>query len=109
MESQISNLKFQTAWPAILIALVVFAARGRDLGPEGRIRSVPARRRSGKRFAMLAGTALLVSIGMVACGGGGSSSTAPDPRTPAGTYTIMATGTTSGGASQSIALTLTVQ
>lgn len=63
------------------------------------------------RFALTLCVALLLGGVLVACGGGGSASpSAPaDPATPAGTYTVTVSGTTSGGTSQTIALTLTVQ
>jgi hypothetical protein len=55
---------------------------------------------------------LLLILLLSGCGGGGSSSNNPPQNpngTPAGTYTVMVTATPTGGAAQSLPLTLTVQ
>jgi hypothetical protein len=62
-------------------------------------------RRSARRYLGLIVLALLVFVG--GCGGGGSSHQSPNG-TPAGSYTLMVTAS-SGSASQSISLALTVQ
>lgn len=72
------------------------------------------KRRSRRITFMVVTLLLLASIGMfVGCGGGGGSTATKttqivDPGTPSGTYTLVVTGT-SGSASHTMNLTLTVQ
>jgi hypothetical protein len=54
---------------------------------------------------------LLLALGMAGCHSGGTTTAAPNPGTPAGTYTLTVTGTAGSGASavsHSVTLTLTV-
>ena len=62
------------------------------------------KRECGRRGSMFVTSALIAAVTFGCGGGGGSSSPGADPKTPAGTYTIMISGTTGSGASQSIAL-----
>ncbi|HEY6293096.1 MAG TPA: choice-of-anchor D domain-containing protein [Terriglobia bacterium] len=57
------------------------------------------RRRSGVARAALAVVALLAALAAPACGGGGSSSSSGSVATPAGTYTVLVTGSTAAGSS----------
>lgn len=62
-----------------------------------------------RRRKALAVTAMLLVLGLPACGGGGSTPVPPpNPGTTPGTYTVMITGT-SGGVSHSVPVTLIVQ
>jgi hypothetical protein len=88
------------AWATLLMASVVL--------PYRRIRSS-----AGKRLIRHMPLLLLLLLFLGSCGGGGSSSTSPPPSalssgTPAGTYSLKVTAT-SGSASQSMSLSLTVQ
>lgn len=99
---------------AILATLIVLINRlvprsDREYCCERRLAFV---QRSGWSWLAVAFCVALVMGGaLVACGGGGSATgnSIADPATPAGTYTVTVSGTTSGGTSQTIALTLTVQ
>jgi len=61
---------------------------------------VPIRARGQAGVCALA-AGLLLTLGMTGCGGGsgGRINPAPDPGTPAGTYTLTVTGTTNSGSS----------
>jgi len=63
------------------------------------------------RFAQTGAIAILLSIGLAACFGGGTSSVAP-AGTPTGTYTMTVTGTftgTGGSTTRNVQVTLVVQ
>ena len=95
---------------SFLIALACAAEikRQRSAREEGSPRGFKGR--PVRRFAILAGATFLVVMSLGACGGGSAPASAPsDPATPAGTYSIIVTGTTSSGASQSMTLSLIVQ
>jgi hypothetical protein len=65
----------------------------------------------GMRFAQTAALAILLSLGLAACFGGGTSTTTP-AGTPTGTYTMTVTGTfsgTGGSTTRSVQVTLIVQ
>lgn len=100
-------------WPiglGVLAALAVLIVVLRIHCAECRADVAAARRLGARGRAALACTTLLLACAVAGCGaGGGSSNPPPDPATPAGTYTITVTGSVAGGASQSIALTLTVE
>ena len=88
------------AWATFLMAWVAL--------PYGRIRG-SARKQLIRRLPLL----LMLLLFVASCGGGASSSTSPPPSplssgTPAGTYSLKVTATT-GSASQSTSLSLTVQ
>lgn len=72
---------------------------------------VHARQSRVQGFAILAGAACALAIVLAACGGSAGLQAPPpvDPRTPAGTYSIVVTGTGANAASQSVTLILTVQ
>jgi len=69
-----------------------------------------AKRRRVLVGVTLAGMLLLLALGLASCGGGGSTTTTPPPPTgtPAGTYSVTVTGTSSS-LSHQIAFTLNVQ
>ncbi|MGH9736524.1 MAG: choice-of-anchor D domain-containing protein [Candidatus Acidiferrales bacterium] len=98
---------------ASLVALILLITSQIDREKEQHCEQRPAlpRRFAGCAFAFTFCATLVLAITLAACGGGSSesNSTLADPPTPAGTYTITVSGTTSGGTSQSIPLTLTVQ
>jgi ABC-type transporter Mla subunit MlaD len=63
------------------------------------------------RFAQTSAIVLLLSIGLAACFGSGTTTVAP-AGTPVGTYTMTATGTftgTGGSTTRSVEVTLVVQ
>jgi hypothetical protein len=65
----------------------------------------------GIRFAQTGALAILLSIGLTACFGAGTSTT-PPAGTPTGTYTMTVTGTfsgTGGSTTRSVQVTLIVQ
>jgi len=62
--------------------------------------------RKRRAWVLLAATLLFVAM-LAACGGGGAAPYYP-PGTPAGTYTILVTGTAAGGTSVTMPLTLIV-
>jgi len=61
------------------------------------------------RLAQACVVLVALSVGFAACGGGGSQSAAVAAGTPAGSYPITITGTTSTGATRTVGLMLTVQ
>ncbi|HEV2378874.1 MAG TPA: choice-of-anchor D domain-containing protein [Terriglobia bacterium] len=92
----VKPIEVPALWLAVLGALVVFSLAG-----------IGTRRR--RAWVLLALTALVVCL-WASCGGGGSSAGGGPTSggTPAGTYTVMVTGT-AGSLTQSAALTLKVQ
>jgi len=65
----------------------------------------------GMRFAQTGALAILLSIGLAACFGSGTSTTTP-AGTPTGTYTMTVTGTftgTGGSTTRTVQVTLIVQ
>jgi trimeric autotransporter adhesin len=95
----------------VLTAFVfVWRACENEVHSAGGLHAPLSCRRDVNRLAALTAIVLAVAIGLAACGGGGGSSNTPnDPATPAGTYTIVVTGTPGSGAAQSTMLTLTVE
>lgn len=68
-------------------------------------------RSRAQRFGILAAAACAFVLVLAACGASSTPQAPPpvDPRTPAGTYTLVVTGTGADAASQSVTLTLTVR
>ena len=95
----------QALWMALLEMLALltvwFAARHAACTAPG-----------SARWARLASDGVLLlalTIGMVACGGGGGNSGSIQPGTPAGSYTVTVKGTTANGVARTVSLGLTVQ
>jgi hypothetical protein len=82
-------------WAFILLALIAWG------GSESGKRPITKR-------ALVASLLFSLSILISACGGGNSTGSSSQMGTPGGTYTIVVTAT-SGTASESVSLTLTVQ
>ena len=104
---------FQGLWWVLLLALLIAFLLAWRRSDELSIADEQLRhsnRRAIPRATALAGATCVLAVALASCGGGGDSSSVPvDPATPAGTYTISVTGTTSTGASQSLMLSLTVE
>ncbi len=93
-----------------LIAFVCAAGIKRERIPRKEVFPRGLKGRLVRRTAILAGVTFAVAISLAACGGSSAPASVPsDPATPAGTYSIVVTGTTSSGASQSMTLSLVVQ
>lgn len=95
--------------PAFWIA-VVFAILGAWFAGAQARRGAGVRRRSALVPAIVLGS-LLAAITAVSCGGSSSSSSSSTP-TPAGSYTVLVTGSTTAGSgsyTSPVSLTLTVQ
>jgi Abnormal spindle-like microcephaly-assoc'd, ASPM-SPD-2-Hydin/Beta-propeller repeat len=87
-------------WSLLLCALVL-----------ARAAAVKRQLPSGTRFAQTGAVAILLSISLAACFGGGTSTATP-VGTPTGTYTMIVTGTftgTGGSTTRSVQVTLIVQ
>ena len=86
---------------AVLLAGVAWAARGGQ------------QLRAHRRIAFLAlAVGLFLTLGMMACGGGGAGRVTHDPGTPAGTYNLTVKATLTSGSTtltHNVALTLKVQ
>jgi subtilase family serine protease len=64
--------------------------------------------RRSLRWPAMAGVIVLATVGMASCGGGGGGSSG-NPGTPAGSYTIVVTGTSSGVTTQTLTVPLSVE
>jgi uncharacterized repeat protein (TIGR03803 family) len=91
-------------WPEVLLLGMMALLGALALGS--------ARRAAGRlprlRWAAMGAVLALLALLVASCGGGGGGSPS-NPGTPAGTYTLSVTASTSGGFLHSTSLTLTVQ
>ena len=93
-----------------LAAIVSILSAGWFASRAGR-RSQRTQRSRFARAGLVIGALLMAALAATACGGGGGSSSGGSSRTPAGTYTVLVTGSASAGSgtfTSPVSVTLTV-